>query len=203
MTSILTQDFALLLNRPIKTPRLSLELLVAAHADILFDALCDKRIYRWIESGGPKDLLQLRSKWKHNETRLSPDGKEVWLNWAIRLDYEGPYIGKLDAELDSPVNVTNVGFVFFPEYWGNGYATEALLAVIGALRINGISSMRATVAAPNIASAHVLEKAGFVRGNLVADEIDTYEFTLTLPKEVKPEAQSTSAGDAPMTAPEK
>ncbi|MCX5727988.1 MAG: GNAT family N-acetyltransferase [Nitrospirae bacterium] len=94
----------------------------------------------------------------------------------------------------------NIGFVFFPQYWGNGYATEALLAVIGALRINGISSMRATVATPNIASAHVLEKAGFVRGNLVADEIDTYEFTLTLPKEVKPEAQSNSTGDAPMTA---
>jgi [ribosomal protein S5]-alanine N-acetyltransferase len=191
MMNIITQDFALLLNRPIQTQRLSLEPLMAAHADILFGSLCDERIYRWIEAGGPRDLFQLRQKWQRNETRLSPDGKEIRLNWAIRLDNEGPYIGKLDAELDSPINVTNIGFVFFPQYWGNGYATEALLAVIGALRINGISSMRATVATPNIASAHVLEKTGFVRGNLVADEIDTYEFTLTLPKEVKPEVQST------------
>jgi [ribosomal protein S5]-alanine N-acetyltransferase len=175
---MIQQTFALHLNRPIRTPRLSLEPLMGAHADILFDALCDKRIYRWIDSGGPKDLHELRSKWLRNETRLSPDGSEAWLNWAIRLEDTGAYIGKLDAELDRPNNVCNVGFVFFPVYWGSGYATECLLAVKDLFIAAGVKFMRATVASPNIASARVLEKAGFMRGGLVADEIDTYDFNL-------------------------
>ena len=183
MENRIQKEFAWALNRPTKTQRLVLEPLVAAHADILYSELCDERIYRWIESGGPKDLTQLRSKWQRNESRLSPDGNEAWLNWAIRIKDNGPYIGKLDAELDRPENVTNVGFVLFPKYWGLGYATEALLSVKSLFSINGISFMRATVATPNIASARVLEKAGFVRGNMVADEIDTYEYTITIPNE--------------------
>lgn len=182
MTNNITQDFALVLNRPIRTHRLSLEPLMATHADILFFPLCDERIYCWIEAGGPKDLNQLRTKWKRNEIRISPDGNEIWLNWAIRLGLEGSYIGKLDACLDSTIRATNIGFVFFPEHWGSGYATEALLAVKAVLVEHGISLMRATVATQNIASAHVLEKAGFIPGNLVANEIDTREFILTIPK---------------------
>jgi RimJ/RimL family protein N-acetyltransferase len=197
----MTTEFASVLNRPIRTHRLSLEPLVAAHADILFCSLCDERIYRWIEAGGPKDLNQLRAKWERNESRLSPDGNEVWLNWAIRLGNEGPYIGKLDACLDSPIRATNVGFVFFPEYWGYGYATEALLAVKTVLVGNGIVFMRATVAAQNIASARVLEKAGFIPGNLVTDEIDTREFIFKMPKESKSVAQQSDGGDGLKPAP--
>jgi ribosomal-protein-alanine N-acetyltransferase len=88
-------DLAVRLNEPIETQRLQLEPLLAAHSDILFNPLCDQKIYRWIESGGPKDLDQLRAKWKRNESRMSPDRKEAWLNWAIRLRNDGPYIGKL------------------------------------------------------------------------------------------------------------
>jgi ribosomal-protein-alanine N-acetyltransferase len=199
MTNILKRDFGLLLNLPITTQRLSLEPLVATHADMLYKSLCDERIYRWIESGGPKDLSHLRLKWRQNEGRISADGKAVLLNWAIRLRNEGSYIGKLDAELDSPTNVTNVGFVFFPEYWGYGYATETLLAVRTVLAENGVSFMRATVATPNIASARVLEKAGFTRGNLVADEIDTHEFTLAIPKESISATQQQGRGYSPTT----
>ena len=194
MTNILTQDFGLLLNLPITTQRLSLEPLVAAHADILYKSLCDERIYRWIESGGPKDLSHLRLKWQQNEARLSADGKEVLLNWAIRLRNEGPYIGKLDAELDSPANVSNVGFVLFPEYWGYGYATEALLGVKTVLTAHGIIRMRATVSTPNMASARVLEKVGFTRGNLVTDEIDTYEYNIAMREELN---AVTRQGDSP------
>lgn len=68
--------------------------------------------------------------------------------------------------------------MFVPEYRGRGYATGALLAVKAVLAEDGISIVRARVATPNSASARVLEKASVVRGNLVADEIDTHEFTL-------------------------
>jgi ribosomal-protein-alanine N-acetyltransferase len=176
----MNKDFAFKLNKSIITERLLIEPLTVEHADILFESLCDERIYRWIESGGPKDLTQLREKWKRNEQRLSPDGNEAWLNWAIRINNDGPYIGKIDAELDSPVNVANVGFVLFPQYWGYGYATETMLGVKTTFKSYGISRMRATVATPNISSARVLIKTGFERGELVTNEKDTYEYILKI-----------------------
>ena len=84
MKSKIKEEFALLFNGSIRTRRLLLEPLVAAHADILFKSLCDERIYRWIESDGSKDLSQLRSKWQRHEARLSPDGNEVLLNWVMQ-----------------------------------------------------------------------------------------------------------------------
>ena len=78
--------------------------------------------------------------------------------------------------------MTNIGFVFFPEHWEKGYATESLLAIISFLSTNGICFMRATVATPNIASSSVLIKAGFTRGELVPDERDTYEYNLKIRK---------------------
>ena len=194
---MINSDFAVRLNKPIETQRLQLEPLLAVHADDLFIPLCDHKLYRWIESGGPKDLEQLRAKWKRNESRMSPDGKEAWLNWAIRLRGEGPYIGKLDAELDAPSNVINVGFILFSKYWGLGYATEALMSVKTALSSNGVLSMRATVATPNVASAGVLIKCGFTRGDLVTDEVDTHEWKSTIPRHRNEKAQQ---GDAPKPA---
>lgn len=133
---------------------------------------------------------------KRNESRISPDGKEAWLNWAIRLQNNGAYIGKLDAELDTPFNVVNVGFVLSPQFWGNGYATEALLAVKSTFFSNGIVSMRATVATPNVASGRVLVKSCFTQGDLVKDEVDTHEWNITISKDRNTNAQ----GDAPEPA---
>lgn len=180
MPEIITPEFARSINASLQTSRLSLEPLVAAHADLLHPALRDPRIYRWIDAGAPADLAELRSKWRRNETRLSPDQREAWLNWAIRLAPAGAYIGKLDATLSSPTHVSNLGFVFFPAYWGHGYATESVTAVITALAARGVLTLRATVAAPNTASARVLEKVGFIRGELVQDEANTYSYTFTL-----------------------
>lgn len=122
------------------------------------------------------------------------------LNWAIRLKGDGPYIGKLDAELDSPTNVSNIGFAFFPAYWGNGYATESVLSVISWLSQNGITNVRATVSTPNVASSRVLEKAGFVRGNLSKTETDTYEYDLVMSEASGSEAQQGDSEGTPRHA---
>lgn len=192
-----TRDFASRLNPKIRSPRLSLEPLLGSHADILFMPMQDVRIYKWIEAGGPKNIDQLRSKWKSIESRISPDGKEILLNWAIRIDDDGDYIGKLDAQLDNYVNVFNIGFAFFPKCWGKGYATESVLAVRDWLAENGVIAMRATVATSNIASSRVLEKAGFIRGNLSKTELDTYEYDLIIKR---PQDKSAQQGDAPEPA---
>jgi RimJ/RimL family protein N-acetyltransferase len=51
----------------------------------------------------------------------------------------------------------------WPQAWGRGYATEALLASVEAARAAGLRRLEASVHVDHAASCHVLEKAGFVR----------------------------------------
>ncbi len=149
------------LNAPIATPRLRLEPLTAAHADAMFLPLQDDAIYRWISATAPSSVQALRERWARLESRVSPDGREAWLNWAVQRTSDGAYVGKIDVSIDDANTATNVGYIFFPAFWGQGLATEAVVAVVDHLIDMGITRLVATVTAGNAASARVLTKAGF------------------------------------------
>ena len=59
--------------------------------------------------------------------------------------------------------VAQIGYVFARDAWGRGYATEALLANVEAVRPTGLRRLEAGVHVHHRPSCHVLEKAGFVR----------------------------------------
>lgn len=60
------------------------------------------------------------------EARSSPDGEAAWLAWAMRRASDGAYLGKMDAE----VRGNDVGYLLFPAFWNQGYATEAVRALV-------------------------------------------------------------------------
>jgi RimJ/RimL family protein N-acetyltransferase len=165
----MTPERAQALNARIDTPRLVLEPITAAHADLLFAPLQDERIYRWISPVPPATVERLRARWAGIEARFSPDGDEAWLNWAVRRIGDGAYLGKVDASVDVASVATNVGYLFFPEAWGHGYATEAVRGIVEHLARLGIRELRALVTSGNDASARVLVKAGFARTRLLPD----------------------------------
>jgi len=103
------------------------------------------------------------------ESRLSPQGDEAWLNWVVRRVDDGAYIGKLDAVVDANNVATNVGYFFFPMYWGKGYATEAVKALADHLESSGVLKQIATVTLGNTPSYRVLEKAGFGKTRIIPD----------------------------------
>lgn len=95
---------------------------------------------------------------------------EEWQRWPA-----GPYLvlsheeGRPDKLLGStglsyknPVRAVT-GYVFAREAWGQGYATEALLAMVGVARQTGVERLDAICHAGHTPSAHVLEKCGFTR----------------------------------------
>ena len=109
-------SYAQILNSSLKTNRLIIEPIYAEHADSLFELMQNEIIYQWISSIPPRSVDQLKDWWKQRESRLSPDGSEAWLNWAVRRISDGAYVGKLDADVNHEKVVTNIGYIFFPNY---------------------------------------------------------------------------------------
>jgi RimJ/RimL family protein N-acetyltransferase len=61
-----------------------------------------------------------------------------------------------------------VGYVIHPNYWNQGYATEALQAGIGYFFEKGFSEVYAGAFKTNPASTRVMEKAGMKKTNMKA-----------------------------------
>jgi ribosomal-protein-alanine N-acetyltransferase len=174
-------NIALALNTVIQTPRLALEPMGERHADAFFGPLQDDSLYQWISMEKPPSVEWLRRHWRAIESRMSPDGKRAWATWAVRCMANGMYIGRVDAEINSTLEAPNFGYYFFPQHWGHGYATESVAAATQQLIALGVDRLVATVTVGNMASARVLQKAGFqftrilagndvIRGVVVDDE---------------------------------
>jgi [ribosomal protein S5]-alanine N-acetyltransferase len=84
--------------------------------------------------------------------------------WAICLGPEGHVIGTCDlSEIDEHHRRAEVGFMVAREYWGKGYAFEAMQAVVEyAVRSMGIERFSARTHAGNERSAVLLRRLGFV-----------------------------------------
>jgi ribosomal-protein-alanine N-acetyltransferase len=66
------------------------------------------------------------------------------------------------AGFGGPGRVAELGYVLGRAYWGRGYATEAVCAMLDHARTLGLRRLDAYSFIDNLASARVLEKATFV-----------------------------------------
>nr|WP_315490404.1 GNAT family protein [uncultured Rhodoferax sp.] len=154
-------DFGQQLCVPIETPRLLLLPRMGSHADGAFGPLQAEAIYEWISMDKPTDLEAMRAHWTRLESRLSTDCTEAWPVWAVTTRTYGTLIGQVDACVDDARVCTNLGYYLYPDFWGQGYASEAVRAIADHLVLQGIHRLVATVTVGNHASAQVLKKAGF------------------------------------------
>ena len=67
------------------TDRLVLEPLTRGHAEVMYEVLGDPGLYAYLDDGPPPSLDHLRGVYRQLEARVSPDGSELWLNWAVCL----------------------------------------------------------------------------------------------------------------------
>lgn len=109
----------------LETQRLLLELLKVTHAVALYHLLQDKRIYEYIPASAPASLEYLEQRYQKLETRLSPNGTEVWLNWAVYIKEHQAYAGYIEATVLP--GVAKIAYVLAPQFWKQGYAYEAHL----------------------------------------------------------------------------
>ena len=82
--------------------------------------------------------------------------------WSILRD--GHFIGVISLIGIDGNNgpAPEIGYWLGEPFWGQGYATEAALAVVAAARAAGLPMLRATALTSNTGSRRVLAKAGFI-----------------------------------------
>jgi RimJ/RimL family protein N-acetyltransferase len=147
----------------LRTARLVLTPLEVSDATEMVDVLADVRIYEF--TGGEPDTLEtLTARYQRQVVGRSPDGSELWFNWIVRTADDVVAIGYVQATVRpdaSESDTAELAWVLAPLVQGQGYATEAALAVLAWLRSRGCSRFIAHVHPEHDASMRVATGLGF------------------------------------------
>ena len=85
--------------------------------------------------------------------------------WAVCLRESGALVGNLYLSRQQPEawRTYELGYVFNPEYWGSGFATESAAGLVSACFAGGAHRVLARCNPLNRASWRLLERLGFRR----------------------------------------
>ena len=175
----------------LETDRLRLEPLRALHAALLFTLLSDARLYEFVPQDPPATEAMLEARYRWLEKRVSPDGREGWLNWAVVAKEDGACLGTSQATLRED-GTALIAYELGSAHWGKGYATEACSRVLAFLfETCAIRSVLARVDTRNGASIRLLERLGFERigfhpgaDTFKGSVSDEYEYGLQAPARI-------------------
>jgi RimJ/RimL family protein N-acetyltransferase len=154
--------------------RLVYEPLSESHGSLLSGALTDPRAYTHITDPHPAtaaDLAVLFARMAAGPSDGCTD--EAWWNFAVRLR-SGEFIGRVEATLHD--GLAEVAYIFGPNFWNCGYATESVAWLHTQLRENQYAnSVWATVLPDNVRSIRLLERLGYRRSLLDQPPLRSYE----------------------------
>jgi RimJ/RimL family protein N-acetyltransferase len=141
----------------LKTARLTLRPQQLADAPALFTILNDPEAMRFW-SHPPITRLAVAEELLGEQQAAMRNG--VCRYWTVME--EGDAIGSVDLSMIKD-DSAELGFVFRPDRWGKGLASESVVAVVGhALGPMGLKRLASAIQAENRQAARVLEKTGFV-----------------------------------------
>jgi ribosomal-protein-alanine N-acetyltransferase len=148
--------------RTLALTRCTLEPLLATHAEAMFEVLSDPAIYAF-EGAPPASPDWLRARYLRLESRRSPDGRQQWLNWVLRLP-GGDLAGHVQATV-LPGGFALVAYELASRHWRQGIGSAAVRAMLGELAAtHGVHTAVAVLKAGNHRSAGLLRHLGFAPG---------------------------------------
>jgi RimJ/RimL family protein N-acetyltransferase len=147
---------------PATTSVVTLEAQVEAHAAEMFALLQDPTIYEYIEDTPPVSLQWLSERFRRLETRRSPDGGELWLNWVIRHG-EGELVGYVQATVGSDRHA-DIAYVVASRFWRRHLAHQACTLMLDLLHTAfAVHTAYAVTHEDNLRSQRLLSRLGFSR----------------------------------------
>jgi RimJ/RimL family protein N-acetyltransferase len=143
-----------------ETERLVIRRPVASDAEAIFTRYAsDREVTRFVGWRAHESVAETRAFVTFSD--------EEWERWPA-----GPYLveSRPDATLLGGTGLTfetperaMTGYIFARDAWGNGYATEALHAMVDTARAVGVRQLYALCHTDHHPSWRVLEKCGFTR----------------------------------------
>jgi RimJ/RimL family protein N-acetyltransferase len=154
----------------LETPRLTLRHLVAEDLNSLFELYRDPEVRRYFPDGTlSRQSTQQELEWFQNG---HPNHPELGL-WATVERSSGTFLGRcglLPWEIDGKQEV-ELAYLIDKSRWGEGFATEAAIAISGhARRVLGIQRLICLIMPGNVASIRVAQKAGMEFERELVDE---------------------------------
>ena len=135
----------------IRTPRLLLRGATTADLAAIHDILSDP-VATAYWSTPPHGTLEQSRAWLESMIGMPPGQGEDFI-----VEHDGQVIGKVGLH-----RFPEIGYIFRPEVWGQGFASEALGPVLHrAFKIHGLGSIEADVDPRNEASLKLLARHGF------------------------------------------
>lgn len=114
----------------------------------------DKNVRQYL--GGPLDEASIRARFPK---MLKPNSDTHY--WAIRLKENQTFVGIATLGIHHNGRDTEISYQLLPAWWGKGYATEAIQAIIAhALTDLGLPRVIAETQLANKASCRLLERVG-------------------------------------------
>jgi RimJ/RimL family protein N-acetyltransferase len=161
----------------LRSERLDLLPIRRGHARAMIALLRDPALHRFTGELPPADEASLARQYAFWESRRSPDGSELWLNWVVRLREKDELIGHVQASVAA--DHAYLAWTIGSAWQRRGYATEASAAVVALLRELGVRELRASIHPAHAASIRVAERLGLSPSERVSGAERVFTAVLT------------------------
>jgi RimJ/RimL family protein N-acetyltransferase len=150
------------MKRALETTRLRLQPCRSVDVELTHALWSHERVRRFLFDGRVITPDEARSFVLESLANFEQSGYGLWLVFVRESNRLVGFAGLLRSEEEVP----NLIYGIHPDFWGEGYATEAARAVLSyALEKLALAKVKADVDEPNVGSVRVLEKLGMKRVN--------------------------------------
>lgn len=160
------------------TERLRMTPLCPSDSDEMFVVLNDSSLHQFI-GGAPLAREALRERYIKLARGASADGTELWLNYILRSVATGIAIGTVQATLKR--DAASVAWIVGTQYQRQGFAQEAVRALLQNLKKRGLTRVTACIHADHVASQRVAAAVGFACTTRIEDGEQVWELMLAQP----------------------
>jgi RimJ/RimL family protein N-acetyltransferase len=148
------------------TDRLILRELSLEDAPFILELVNEPSWLRFIGDRGVRDLDSARAYLEKGPIAMY--ARHGFGLYKVELKEDGTPMGMCGLIKREGLPDADIGFAFFPRFWGSGYAREAALAVLTYSGTKlGLKRILAIVNPDNVSSIKLLEKLGFVFQRMV------------------------------------